>query len=180
MVYIRNSQAYRRRCGKKGRIDFHMQNPNAMNDYSQSRMNRCLSGEQRNAAACNDKNSHHLSFGSRSTQTELETMRKLVAAATAMSLLALSLPITASAQSTKPPAGSTVPAQSVPAKTTANTSAVKPAKHHAKRHHLRHFVKRHRPHRLAAYKTHRRHHAARGQHHARHHRMHVKRVVSKS
>jgi hypothetical protein len=106
-------------------------------------------------------------------------MRKLVAAATALSLLALSLPIAASAQGTKPPAGSTAPAQTFPTKTTENTSAVKPAKHHAKRHYRRHFAK-HRLHRLAAYKMHRKHHAARRQHHAHHHRMHVKHVASKS
>jgi hypothetical protein len=116
-------------------------------------------------------------------------MRKLVAAATALSLLALSLPIAASAQSTKPAVGSTAPAQTAPtsgpaaanAKTTLNARVVKPAKHHhAKRHHRTHFAKRHHLHRLAAYKTHRKHHAAKRQHHARHHRAHAKHVASTS
>jgi hypothetical protein len=148
-------------------------------------MNKYLAAKQRNAAACNHNFSHHLFLGSRSTQRS-SNMRKLVAAATALSLLALS-PIAASAQSTKPAAGSTAPAPTAPtpgpaltAKTTPNTSVVKSAKHHyAKRHHQRHFAKRHRLHRLAAYKI-RTHHAAKRQHHARHHRLHAKRVASKS
>ena len=108
-------------------------------------------------------------------------MRKLLAAATAFSLLALSLPIAASAQVANPPTAKTEPAKPE-TKTTPKPAAsmVEATKHHAKRHHRRHFVKRHRLHHRVAHNMHRKHLASKHQRHARQYRTHHKHLVRNS
>jgi hypothetical protein len=106
-------------------------------------------------------------------------MRKLLAAVTALSLFALSMPMQASAQGTNPPVAKTEPA----AKTKTVTSTSTTSKHHAKRHlrhHRRHVAKRHRLNGSAAYSAHRKQFAAKKQHQTRHHRGHRHHVVRPS
>jgi len=107
--------------------------------------------------------SHHVLREVTPDSMELN-MRNVIAAATALSLLAFAMPMQASAQSTNQP---TPPPQTknAPAKSTTaakpKLSTAKKTKRYARRHHGRHFAMHHRrhhakrsgPHRMAAYRS---------------------------
>ena len=98
--------------------------------------------------------------GSRKMLLEV-TMRKLLAAATALGLLTASLPATAADNAAK----TSEPANAAVAKP--KVAKVARVKHHAKRVHRQHFVRHHRHHRLALHKVHRKHMALHKHHQVR-------------
>ena len=100
-------------------------------------------------------------------------MRKLTTLATAMAMLALALPMQASAETaTKPVTKTEAPKTAAAITPKSKVVTIKKTKHYAKRH---------RHHRLAMHKKHHRHMAAHKTHkHARHIKKHRKHVAQKS
>jgi hypothetical protein len=129
-------------------------------------MNGYSFGQHLNAAsAC--KNSRETYLWWWVTRYHLEvTMRKLLAAATALGLFTASLPATAADTTAKTPA----PASAAAAKP--KTVKIDKVKHHAGRLHRKHFVRHHRHHpRMAVHKAHRKHLAIHKKHQPKHHQV---------